>query len=311
MPTWTLQDTPDQTGRTAVVTGANAGLGREVARQLAARGATVVLACRDRGKGERAATLIRGESPHADLHVVGLNLASLASVREAAGEILSVSQRLDLLINNAGVMQVPYQRTGDGLELTLATNHLGHFALTGLLIDRILAAPGSRIVTVSSLAHRGGEIRFDDLQGERTYDASDAYDQSKLANLLFSYELQDRLGGAGASTAAIAAHPGIVATDLWRTSSRFERLVISRRLRAINFWLSHDEQHGALPILRAALDSAAHGGEYYGPGGLGQFAGRPERVESNAASHDPAVRRRLWDVSEELTGVSWLDAQPR
>jgi NAD(P)-dependent dehydrogenase (short-subunit alcohol dehydrogenase family) len=304
--TWTPDEAPDQTGRTAVITGANAGIGLQIARALARRGGTVILACRDRGRGERAASLIRTESPGADIQVVALDLASLASVRNAATEIVRTSPRLDLLINNAGVMQVPYQRTEDGLELTLATNHLGHFALTGLLIDRLLAAPGSRVVNVSSLAHRHATVRFDDLNGERDYDPADAYGQSKLANLLFTYELQDRLDASGSATVAIAAHPGIVETDLWRTSSRLERVAISRRLRPLNFWLSQDAAHGALPILRAALDPTARGGEYYGPGGPGQFAGRPERVEPSAASRDPDARRRLWDASEELTGISWL-----
>jgi NAD(P)-dependent dehydrogenase (short-subunit alcohol dehydrogenase family) len=289
-----------------VVTGANAGIGFEAAKVLAGRGATVLLACRDVNKGERAADAIRADALGASLSVIRLDLASLASVREAAEAIRTSSPRLDLLINNAGVMQVvPYQRTQDGFELTLATNHLGHFALTGLVLDRLLATPGSRIVSISSVAHQRGVIRFDDLQSERTYSASAAYEQSKLANLLFTYELSDRLKTAGAETIALAAHPGNARTSLWESSSRLENAVISPRLRLLNFWLVQGAERGALPTLRAAVDPSARGGEYYGPAGVFQYTGDPVRVESSARSHDLAARRRLWEVSEELTGVSY------
>jgi NAD(P)-dependent dehydrogenase (short-subunit alcohol dehydrogenase family) len=289
-----------------VVTGANAGIGLEAAKVLAARGATVLLACRDVSKGERAADAIRAGAKGANVPVVRLDLASLASVREAAEEIRRTSPRLDLLINNAGVMQVvPYQRTADGFELTLATNHLGHFALTGLVLDRLLATPGSRIVSISSVAHQRGVIRFDDLQSERAYSASAAYEQSKLANLLFTYELNDRLEAARAPTIALAAHPGNARTSLWKSSSRLENAVISPRLRLLNFWLVQDAERGALPTLRAAVDPSVRGGEYYGPAGAFQYTGDPIRVQSSARSHDLGARRRLWDVSEELTGVSY------
>jgi NAD(P)-dependent dehydrogenase (short-subunit alcohol dehydrogenase family) len=307
---WTLADVPDQSGRTAVVTGANAGLGLATAGVLAARGATVVLACRDIVKAERGADQIRTEAGRANVHVVRLDLSSLASVREAADEVRSGHPRLDLLIKNAGVMAVPYQRTEDGFELTLATNHLGHFALTGLLLDRLLATAGSRIVTVSSIAHRRGVMHFGDLQSEHRYRPADAYGQSKLANLLFTYELQARLDAAGAGTIALAAHPGNARTDLWRTSSRLERMLISPRLRLLNFWLVQSAELGALPTLRAAVDPSARGGDYYGPAGPFQYTGYPTRVESSPRSHDAAARRRLWDVSEQLTGVSCRIPQP-
>jgi NAD(P)-dependent dehydrogenase (short-subunit alcohol dehydrogenase family) len=307
---WTLADVPDQSGRTAVVTGANAGLGLATAGVLAARGATVVLACRDIVKAERGADQIRTEAGRANVHVVRLDLSSLASVREAADEVRSGYPRLDLLIKNAGVMAVPYQRTEDGFELTLATNHLGHFALTGLLLDRLLATAGSRIVTVSSIAHRRGVMHFGDLQSEHRYRPADAYGQSKLANLLFTYELQARLDAAGAGTIALAAHPGNARTDLWRTSSRLERMLISPRLRLLNFWLVQSAELGALPTLRAAVDPSARGGDYYGPAGPFQYTGYPTRVESSPRSHDAAARRRLWDVSEQLTGVSCRIPQP-
>jgi NAD(P)-dependent dehydrogenase (short-subunit alcohol dehydrogenase family) len=306
---WTAADVPDQSGRTAVVTGANAGLGLATARVLAEREAKVVLACRDVVKAERVADRIRSEVERADVHVVHLDLASFASVREAADELRSDYPRLDLLINNAGVMAVPYQRTEDGFELTLATNHLGHFALTALLLERLLATAGSRIVTVSSIAHRRGVIHFDDLQSERRYKPGDAYSRSKLANLLFTYELQARLEAAGAHTIALAAHPGNARTELWRTSSRAERVLISPRLRWLNFWLVQSAELGALPTLRAAVDPAARGGDYYGPAGPFQFTGYPTRVDSSARSHDAVAQRRLWDVSERLTGISYRISQ--
>jgi NAD(P)-dependent dehydrogenase (short-subunit alcohol dehydrogenase family) len=301
---WTAADVPDQSGRTAVVTGANSGLGLATTSVLAARGATVIMACRDLVKAERAAGQIRSEVGQGNLRVLHLDLASLASVREAAEELRCDYPRLDLLINNAGVMEVPYQRTEDGFELTLAANHLGHFALTGLLMERLLATAGSRIVTVSSNAHRHGVIRFDDLQSEHRYEPGDAYRQSKLANLLFTHELQARLEAAGAHTIALAAHPGNARTDLWRTSSSLERALISPRLRRLNFWLVQSAMLGALPTLRAAVDPSARGGDYYGPAGRFQFAGYPTRVESSARSHAAAAQRRLWEVSEQLTGVS-------
>jgi NAD(P)-dependent dehydrogenase (short-subunit alcohol dehydrogenase family) len=288
-----------------VVTGASAGLGFETANVLAGKAATVVLASRNGEKAARAAHRIRAGVKRADVRTVPLDLASLSSVRAAAAEIRSTCARLDLLINNAGVMQVPYQRTEDGFELTLATNHLGTFALTGLLLDRLLATPGSRIVTVSSIAHRRGAMHFDDLQSERSYDPSDAYAASKLANLLFTYELQTRLEAAGAHTNALAAHPGNARTDLWRTSAVLERVLISSRLRMLNFWLVQSPRAGALPTLRAAVDPSARGGTYYGPSGPLEYTGDPTEVESNARAHDPEAQRRLWEVSERLTGVTY------
>jgi NAD(P)-dependent dehydrogenase (short-subunit alcohol dehydrogenase family) len=307
---WTATQVPDQSGRIALVTGASAGLGLETAKVLAAHGATVVLACRDIAKVERAAEPIRAEAGRASVRVVRVDLASLASVRQAATKVRSSYPRLDLLVNNAGVMDVPYQRTEDGFELTLAANHLGHFALTGLLLDRLLATPGSRIVTVSSLAHRRGVIRFDDLHAERRYDPADAYAQSKLANLLFSYQLHARLQTAGAATVALAAHPGNARTGLWRTSSRLERALLSPRLRPLNSWLVQSAQRGALPTLRAAVDPSARGGQYYGPGGWSEYTGYPTRVASSSRSHDPVAQRRLWEVSEQLTGVSYRILAP-
>jgi NAD(P)-dependent dehydrogenase (short-subunit alcohol dehydrogenase family) len=307
---WTAAAVPDQSGRTAVVTGASSGLGLETARVLAGRGAAVVLACRDMDRAARAAGHIRASAARPEVRVVRLDLASLASVREAAGEIRATCPRLNLLINNAGVMRPPYQRSADGFELTFATNHLGHFALTGLLLDHLLATPGSRVVTVSSVGHRGGVMRFEDLQFERGYQADDAYGQSKLANLLFTYELAARLQAAGQRTIALAAHPGVARTELFRWDPRLDRALLSPALRPLTFWTVHSAQRGALPVLRAAADPAARAGEYYGPGGWREYTGYPVRVESSARSHDDAAARRLWAVSEQLTGVSYRVPAP-
>jgi NAD(P)-dependent dehydrogenase (short-subunit alcohol dehydrogenase family) len=302
---WTAADVPSLAGRVAVITGGNAGIGLETAKVLAQRGGTVVLACRDDRKADQAASQIRSVAPRADVRPVHLDLASLGSVRQAADEILASCPRLDLLINNAAVMYLPFQRTEDGFELTFGTNHLGHFALTGRVLPRLLDTPGSRVVTVSSLGHRSGTMHFDDLMLTRRYHPDQAYWQSKLANLLFSSELATRLAAAGAPSSALAAHPGIVLSGLWRTSPRWERVAISPRLRLVNFWQAQSAARGALPTLRAATDAAARGGEYYGPGGFHEYTGYPVRVASTAAAHDPAAQRLLWDISEQLTGVSY------
>jgi NAD(P)-dependent dehydrogenase (short-subunit alcohol dehydrogenase family) len=299
---WTADDAGDLTGRTAVVTGASAGIGREIARVLAGHGALVVLACRDVGQAERAAGQIRAGNPAARLEVVGLDLARQASVRAAAAEISARYPRLDLLINNAGVMEPPYERTEDGFELTLATNHLGHFALTGLVLDRLLATPGSRVVTMSSQGHWEGVMNFGDLQSEHGYRPDTAYYQSKLANLLFTYELDRRLRAAGAPVAALGAHPGVVATGLFRTRSRLNQALISPRLRVLNFWFAQGVEMGALPALRAAADPRAQSGEFYGPRRR-YDTGYPVVVPSSARSREVADQARLWAVSEELTGV--------
>jgi len=298
---WTETDVPDQQGRTALVTGANSGLGFSVASVLAARGATVVLACRDTGKATDAADRIVDATPGAVTEIVRLDLASLASVREAAEEVRSRHARLDLLINNGGVMVPPRGTTEDGFELQLGTNHLGHFALTGLLLDRLLAAPGSRVVTLSSLAHRLGRVNFDDLQSARRYRRQAAYGQSKLANLMFALELQRRLAAAGAQTASLAAHPGYSRTNLVRHyPGPLERVAdIPVPL------LSQNPSMGALPVLRAATDPAAKGGEYYGPGGPGGLTGYPKLVTPAKAARDIEMHRRLWAESERLTGVTY------
>ncbi len=293
MAGWNSTDIPDQTGRTAVITGANTGLGYETARALASHGAHVVLAVRNLDKGKAAADLVVRRYPGADVSVQELDLTSLQSIRAAADELHTRHDRIDLLINNAGVMMTPKQTTQDGFELQFGTNHLGHFALTGLLMDRLLAAPGSRVVTVSSNGHRFGSINFDDLQSERSYSRAGAYGQAKLANLLFTYELQKRL--AGTDTIATAAHPGSSATELGRNLPRVVEWGFGLTVQ--------DAEMGALPTLRAATDPSVRGGQYYGPGGFLQMRGYPKLVSSNKRSHDTAVQQRLWQVSEDLTGV--------
>ena len=293
---WTERDIPGQQGRVAVVTGANTGLGFEAARALAEHGATVVLAVRDVEKGKQAAARIAG-----DVTVQELDLSSLESVRAASADLHAMYPRIDLLINNAGVMYPPRQTTRDGFELAFGTNHLGHFALTGLLLDLLLPVSGSRIVTVSSLGHRfRAAIHFDDLQWEKSYSRVAAYGQSKLANLLFTYELQRRLAGHG-TTAALAAHPGMSNTELVRYLPAAVRAIAP----VIAPLISQAPAMGALPTLRAATDPGVLGGQYYGPDGLGETRGHPRLVTSSDQSYDPAIQQRLWTVSEDLTGVKF------
>jgi NAD(P)-dependent dehydrogenase (short-subunit alcohol dehydrogenase family) len=298
MSKWTAANIPDQTGRTAVITGANTGLGVETAAALAAHGARVVLAVRNLDKGKQAATRITEATPGAEVELQELDLSSLESVRTAAEQLRAGHDHIDLLINNAGVMYTPKSTTADGFELQFGTNHLGHFAFTGLLLDRLLPVPGSRVVNVSSIGHRiRAAIHFDDLQWERSYSRVGAYGQSKLANLLFTYELERRLA-AGGTTIAAAAHPGGSNTELMRNMAR--PLVVAADLLAPLF---QDPALGALPTLRAATDPGVSGGQYFGPDGFGQVRGYPKVVGSSAQSHDVDLQRRLWAVSEELTGV--------
>lgn len=293
---WTEQQIPDQVGRVAIVTGANTGLGFETARMLADHGATVILAVRDVEKGQRAAARMTG-----DVRVRPLDLTSLDSVRSAASDLRNEHERIDLLINNAGVMYTPKKITTDGFELQFGTNHLGHFALTGLLLDRLLPVAGSRVVTVSSIGHRmQAAIHFDDLQWERSYSRTGAYGQAKLANLMFTYELQRRLAPHG-TTVAVAAHPGFSDTDLTRNVPAAFRLPVS--------WLTpvltQPAEMGALSTVRAATDPGVLGGQYYGPGNRIETKGSPRIVTSSADSHDLDVQQHLWTVSEELTGVTF------
>jgi NAD(P)-dependent dehydrogenase (short-subunit alcohol dehydrogenase family) len=296
---WTELDIPDQSGRVAVVTGANSGLGLETARQLAARGAHVVLAVRSPQRGFAAIDDLRRTAPGARLELQELDLASLESVRAAAQALRSTHDRIDLVVNNAGVMYTDRQLTADDFELQFGTNHLGHFAFTNLLLDRMLTVPGSRVVTVSSLGHWAPfRLDLDDVRAESGYNRFAAYSRSKLSNLLFAYELQRRLAARGASTRSLAAHPGGSDTELARHVPGID--VIRALLRP----LAQSAQLGALPTLRAATDPAAGGGQYFGPDRLLETRGHPIVVRSSRRSQSRALQARLWALSEELTGVS-------
>jgi NAD(P)-dependent dehydrogenase (short-subunit alcohol dehydrogenase family) len=302
MNKWTSADVPDQTGRVAIVTGANTGIGYEAAAVLAGKGAHVVLAVRNLDKGKSAVERITATAPHADVTLQELDLTSLDNVRRASDELRAAYPQIDLLINNAGVMYTPKSTTRDGFELQFGTNHLGHFALTGQLLDNMLPVEGSRVVTIASQAHRLlAKIHFDDLQLERSYNRVAAYGQSKLANLLFTYELARRLAAKGAPTIAVAAHPGGSSTELTRNLPGLIRPP-AKFLWAL---VAQSAAMGALPTLRAATDPEVRNAQYYGPDGIGEQRGHPKLVESSAQSHDEDTQRRLWTVSEELTGVTY------
>ncbi|HUE25340.1 MAG TPA: oxidoreductase [Solirubrobacteraceae bacterium] len=298
---WTERDVPDQSGRLAVVTGANSGLGLATATGLARARAKVVLACRDEVKGAAAGGRICSAVPAADVHVARLDLGDLGSVRSFAENL--GFDRVDLLINNAGVMAPPRTLTKDGFESQFGTNHLGHFALTGLLLPRLQAAPEPRVVTVSSTLHRRGKIDFDDLQGERRYNPWDAYGQSKLANLMFCFELQRRAVAAGSPLTSMAAHPGYAATNL---QSAVPHPFYARVFMALgNRLLAQSAEMGALPTLYAATVPDLPGGSYIGPDGRGEQRGYPRIVTAAGKAYDEDSWRRLWEVSEALTGVHY------
>lgn len=305
---WTAADIPDQTGRRAIVTGANSGLGYETALALAARGAEVTMAVRDTAKGDAAAARIRALAPQAKVEVRRLDLADLASIDEFAWLWREAHpEGVDLLINNAGIMAIPRRETADGFEMQLGTNHLGHFALTGRLIDAM--RPDARIVTVSSQAHRMGRMDFDDLMGQRKYGAWRAYGQSKLANLLFMRGLAERLEGVGSTVVSAAAHPGYASTHLQAVAPEMQgRGWQVKVMDVVNKVLAQSAAMGALPTLYAATFPAIRSGDYVGPDGLGEQRGHPKLVGMTASARDDEAADRLWSVSEELTGVRYLDA---
>jgi NAD(P)-dependent dehydrogenase (short-subunit alcohol dehydrogenase family) len=303
--TWTTENIPDLTGKIIVVTGANSGLGFESAKEFARKGARTFLACRDMAKAQAASDQIQGEIPDVHTETMQLDLASLNSIRRFGDEFKTKVDRLDVLVNNAGIMMAPYGTTEDGFERQFGINHLGHFALTGLLLNLLLQTPGSRVVTVSSMVYHIGSIDFDNLmyeQGNR-YSPAGAYGRSKLANLLFTYELQRRYDAVGADAIAVAAHPGGANTNLSRYL--YDRWYI-RPFRFVEPLITQSAAMGALPTLRAATDPGVEGGQYFGPSGFLEQRGHPVVVQSNSASHDEAVARQLWQVSEELTGVYYF-----
>ncbi|MGO9057709.1 MAG: oxidoreductase [Candidatus Binataceae bacterium] len=299
---WAAENLPDLSGKTIIVTGGNSGIGYEAARQFARKGAMVVLACRSIDKGRAAAATMRAAHAGAKVGVMELDLAELASVRAFADAFRQQHRQIDVLCNNAGVMAIPYRRTADGFEMQFGTNHLGHFALTGLLLDLLVNTNGARVVTVSSSAQHMGWIRFDDLQRERGYSKWLAYGQSKLANLLFAFELQRRAERAGKQLVSVACSPGYAATNLQTagakmdgSSMRESMWSLSNRLFAISAAM------GALPILYAATSPHLHGGEYIAPKQLQR--GLPGKARTTWRAHDQATAARLWEVSEQLTGV--------
>jgi NAD(P)-dependent dehydrogenase (short-subunit alcohol dehydrogenase family) len=299
---WTADRLPALRGRTAVVTGATGGIGGPVARELARAGALVVIAARDPERGEARAREIRAAVPAAQLEVRRIDLASLAAVRTFAESFVDAHEGPDMLVNCAGVMAVPEQRTEDGFELQFGVNHLGHFALTALLMEGMKARVGARVVTVSSLNHQWGRIDWDDPQQTHGYRAWRAYNQSKLANLLFAFELDRRLRAAGAAAESLAAHPGYTDTGL---QGRVGGPVVRGVLLLTNRLFGQTPDDGALPVLYAAAAADVPGGSYIGPARFGETRGYPAVARASAAARDPALAGRLWDLSEQLTGIKF------
>jgi NAD(P)-dependent dehydrogenase (short-subunit alcohol dehydrogenase family) len=303
---WTADEIPNLEGRTAVVTGANSGLGFETALELARKGAHVVLACRSKEKAEAAAAEIRARNTHASTEHIPLDLASLESVEAFADQCTTAHPHIDILCNNAGVMAIPRMETDDGFEMQLGTNHLGHWALTARLFPALASARNARVVNVSSTAHKMGKMDFEDLQSEKRYSRWPAYGQSKLANLLFTYEFDRQLRAARSDVVVAASHPGWAATELQFVAPRMTgSSLMVRMVELANGIFAQSAAMGALPTLRAATDERVSSGDYLGPDGFGETRGHPARVRSSARSHDGESARRLWERSEELTGLGF------
>lgn len=301
---WTEIDIPDLTGKTAIVTGANSGLGYHVALEMARKGAHVVMACRSKNRAREAMDLMLKEIPNASLEIMLLDLASRESIRAFSEAIKEKYSSLNILINNAGIMGIPRTLTTDGFEMQFGTNHLGHFALTGLLFDMIRGTPGSRVVTVSSLMHQFGVMNFNDLMGEKSYKRWTAYSQSKLANLLFAYELQRKFENINADSISLGAHPGYAATNLQFAYAKMKSSVLDRWFNNLaNKVLAQSSAQGALPELFAATAPQAEGGTFIGPDRGSR--GFPKVVRSNTRSYDIESARKLWQVSETLTGIHY------
>ena len=299
-----INDIPSQKGKIAVVTGSNTGLGFETALALAKKEATVVLACRNLEKAANAKKRILDEVPAGEVDILQVDLSKLSSVRESAKAFKAKYKSLDLLINNAGVMMPPYTVTEDGYELQLQANHLGHFLLTGLLMDRLITTEGSRIVSLSSIAHKNATINFNDLQSEEKYSAAKAYGQSKLACLLFARELQHRLEKAGhQKMISVAAHPGVSMTELVRHMPKLLVIIVGATLGKL---VTHPPNEGAKPTLLAALGPNVQGGDYFGPQGYKEMKGPPGKAMSSDLSKEEELAQRLWEVSEELVGMKYL-----
>lgn len=306
MSKWTHNNIPDQTGKIIVITGANSGLGYESSLALARKNAHVIMAIRNLSKGEAAKTQILAQVPNANVELMQLDLGSLDSVREFAAAYTAKYDKLDVLMNNAGIMAVPQGKTADGFEKQFGVNHLGHFALTGLLYDVLTRTPNSRVVNVSSVAHRQGEMNFDDLMHENDYRPWRVYSQSKLSNLLFTFELQRKFERNGAATLSIAAHPGYSATDLQKMGGDETSLL----MRVMNTLLAQSAEQGALPQLYAATEPTAQGGTYIGPDGFQAMRGYPTIETPTDAARNEADAKRLWQESEQLTGITYPEAVP-
>lgn len=309
MSHWTPADIPDLHGHIALVTGANSGLGLETTRALAAKGASVVMACRDQEKGRKAKSAIEESVPEASLELAALDLSSLAAIRAFAERFQADHTQLHLLFNNAGVMAIPYRKTQDGFEWQFGTNYLGHFALTGLLLPALLATPRSRVITTSSIVHVMGKIEFDNLNNERSYSRWSAYGKSKLADLMFAFELQRRLKRAGVDAVSVAAHPGFSHTSLQSTSATEAGAVMERLMYSL--YRGQSAAMGALPQLYAGTAPYIFGGEYIGPDGLFGLSGYPKKVRASKKAYDEQVAARLWEVSVEMTGVDYVALHAR
>ena len=303
---WTAEDIPNQSGKVTIVTGGNSGIGYEAAKALASKGAQVILAVRSATKGKEAVDSIRREHPKASVETMALDLSDLDSIRRFADAFLKRYTSLPLLINNAGVMALPLRQTANGFEMQFGTNHLGHFALTGLLLAAILAAPNARVVTVSSGLHTSGVMNFADLNGAKTYDRRRAYSQSKLANLLFAYELQRHFEAAGAHAISVGCHPGYAATNLQAAGPRMDGSRIQEAIMGVmNRLLAQSPTMGALPTLLAATAPGVNGCDYIGPTGMAGMRGYPAKNKSSERSYDLTAAKQLWQVSEEMSGVRY------
>ncbi len=301
---WKLENMPDLSGKIIVVTGGNSGLGFEAEKAFATKNAKVIMACRSVDKGEKAKEQILAQNSNGLITVLPLDLTDLSSIHNFVLQFKKQFKQLDILLNNAGIMMVPYGLTKDGFELQMGTNHLGHFALTGLLLDVLKSTPTSRVVNVSSMAHKSGQMDFENLLFEngKDYSPIKAYGRSKLSNLLFTYELQRFFEKNKIDTVAIAAHPGVSDTNLFVHAAPKWAMNL---LRPLFLLMIQPASMGVLPEIRAAVDHNAKGGEYYGPNGKREVKGFPVLVQSNAASHDKESARKLWEISEKLTGVNF------
>lgn len=304
MQKWSISNIPDLTGKVIIVTGGNSGLGYESVKAFASKGATVIMASRSLEKAKEAQKEISVYAPNGKVNVMEIDLMDLKSIKTFAQEFKTLYNRLDILLNNAGIMMTPYQLTKNGFESQFGANHLGHFALTGLLFDLIKNTPKSRIINVSSIAHKKGKIDFDNLLYDdgKSYDSMQAYRRSKLANLLFTYELQRRLAKNNADVIAVAAHPGVSPTNL---VNHLKGSLVFNLFELLSAFITHSPDKAALPEIRAAVDPEVKGGEYYGPNGFLEMKGDPVLVQSTKESHDTSLAEKLWEVSEELTGVKF------